>query len=141
MLLNSSKTMVNCSSSFDVFNICRGLLARQSRLLPLINSQPSIVSSNLRLESLCLLCVLVISSMPALAGMLDSSLSFGKVVVREFVWPNNKLDSFFHPQHKSAVHILSASGYLCGERQQLPSFMCESYRDGSVMYVIGGTQQ
>ena len=113
---------------------------RQSQLLPFI-SQPSTVSCSLRFDRFRLLFASVISRIPALAGRFKISLALEKVVVRRAARPNNKLDSSFHPQHKSAVRILSASGYLCGEHRQLTSSMCESCRAGSVKYVAGCMQQ
>ena len=113
---------------------------RQSQLLPLIISQPSTISAILKFARFCLLFAAVISRIPTLAGMFKISLSLDKVVVRRGAQLNNKLESSFHPQHKSAVRILSASGYLCGEHQQLRSLVCGSYRAGSVRYVAGDTR-
>ena len=77
---------------------------------------------------------------PALAGMLDNSLSVGKVVVCEAAQPNNKLDSFSHPQHKSVTRILSALEYLSTERQPGPSLTCAGYRSDTVSNGVRSSQ-
>ena len=88
MLLKCTKTLPICSSSFEVLNSCRGLLAKQSQLL--LNSQPSIVNGYSRFDRFCLFRVLVSLCIPAVAGRLDNSLSVSKLVVYNAVQPNNR---------------------------------------------------
>ena len=85
--------------------------------------------------------MLVYSSVPVLAGMLDSLFSFGKVIVCGAVQPNNKLNSSFHLQFKSVNSYIVCADILSAVHQLSILQACNGNGAKAVFCDVISTQQ